>query len=111
MTHTNEKNDATNHNRDKRSWLYRYSMILVMINSVLLFAAWRDRSWDAFAIAIIYGPAINFGLAGTALWRIFKKRKDASVEPYMRPIILILLAIAAAILDGIAIFSMGLSGG
>ena len=86
--------------------------LLILCNLIALGFAWQDRSWNAFAIAVVIAPAINaffivISLIATPFLKTERPRR-AVIAKHILACIGIPLVTAA--IDYYSIFAMGLHG-
>ena len=105
-------NAATPQRPDLRQVLaLSYWGIVVILNSVLLFFAWREGSWTAAGIAMIYGPMLN-GIVSliSLIPMLFLSRYDSGYSHRRHLFLSIGLPATAIVVDYLAVMSMDFRG-
>jgi hypothetical protein len=87
-----------------------YVTLVVLANLVILGLAWQDKSWGAFAIAMVWGPIANGVLLLVGLLATVFRRRMGWRTSMFRGLPMELLPIFAIGLDFWIIMNMGLSG-
>lgn len=87
------------------------SVLILALNALLVFGAWKDSGWGAVGIAFVLGPGANVGLGLLLLacsrW-VKRQMGGASLTPYL--LTSIFLPIVASLADLLVISSMNLHG-
>ena len=84
--------------------------VVVGLNLCALGYAWRDRSFGAFAVALIYGPAGNALLAVFSLAAAAWRRYGAGFSMHAHLALSLGVPAVAAVADYLLIRAMGLHG-
>lgn len=115
IQHLNQQiaNSADNDSvlRSRRWFGAFYVLTVVLLNVAAVVVAWHDRSWIAFGIATIYGPALNglLALISICAYPILRRSGESS-SLWLHVLICLSAPIAAIVLNCFIIFSMDLHG-
>lgn len=89
---------------------WSFVLVVLVLNLMIVGAAWLDSSWGVLAIAFVFGPAANaiLAIAGTIGFALLRKWTHPSLLADMS--MTLLLPLLAMIVDVFVILSMDLRG-
>ncbi len=105
--------DSATEGRTQRPLIFcgAFVCVVALLNLLALAIAWRDQSWIAFGIAIIYGPILNGVLAILSMSAFpLLKRMRLTRSLWRHAATSIGAPLAAIAIDYAVIFSMDLHG-
>ena len=103
--------DPSEHPPGPRSRFYfQFICVVIGLNLLALLVAWRDRSWIAMGVAVIWGPALNASLFLGALLAIRRAKQHLGFSLGKHLLISLAVAAVAVLLDYVIIMSMHLHG-
>ncbi|HKV11664.1 MAG TPA: hypothetical protein VJ725_26195 [Thermoanaerobaculia bacterium] len=94
-----------------RTFRIAFLALVAVVNGIALWLAWKDRSWGALGIALLYGPIANGALALTSLLAIpFLKARDPFLSVSNHTALSLAIPTVAGLIDAAVILSMDLRG-
>ena len=117
MSYTGPMDSALDDDRERslpspaRTFRMIFLAAVAVVNGIALWLAWKDRSWGALGIAVLYGPITNGVLALASLFAIpFLKARDPFLSVSNHAALSLAIPTVAGLVDAAVIFSMGLRG-
>ena len=109
MLRTRELN-VRRHSMKQSHFFYTVGCALLLVFSACLFFEWADKSWGALQIALLFNPIANAIVAGCGIagLLIIKRHQNFSVSSGLA--MAIGMPVAATLINGVCMLSLGLHG-